>query len=253
MKTKYWLFLISGLFASNAMAVIPVVDWSAIIQAGNELRQLQQQYKMLEDTYNNAKNQYETLRNTYDNAKNQLATVKSLRDFNKGKYGWGELANKLKDLKERQWSPSTWEDALKNISGGNPARYKALASKYKEKNKDLLSDTEFAKGASKEKLDNYKKSKEVHRAASIQSTYAFNDINKHLQNVHDISSKIEKAENTKSAIDLNSRLLAEIAYLQTQNLKMQALQNQQTAHSLSQELSSQSESAAFNKIPDYRK
>ncbi len=253
MKLKYILPVVSLLICSSSYAIIPVIDGAAIAQAISQLKQLQEQYTTLNNTYKNAKKQYDTLKDTYENAQKQLDNVKQLKEFNNGHYNWGNLGNLTKDLTERKWSPGTWDDALKNISGGNPERYKELASKYKERNSHLLSDEAFAEGASKEKLENYKKTKEVHRAASIQASYAFNDINKHLENVHKLSSQIEKADNTKSAIDLNSRLLAEIAYIQTQNLKMQALLNQQSAQNLAQELSSESESAAFNKIPDYRK
>ena len=252
MKLKYLISVISLFAYSHIHATIPVIDWASIVQAGSQLEQLQEQYKTLTETYENAKKQYDTLKDTYDNAQAQLETVNKLKDFNNGHYDWGTLNNLKKDLVERKWSPETWDDALKNISGGNPERYEELSSKYNERNKNLLSDDDFSQGASKEKLENYKKSKEVHRAASIQSSYAFNDINKHLENVHKLSSQIEKAENTKSAIDLNSRLLAEIAYIQTQNLKMQALLNQQSVQNLSHELSAESENAAFNKIPDYK-
>ena len=60
-------------------------------------------------------------------------------------------------------------------------------------------------------------------------SYFARDPNESLQRIHELSEQIEKAENTKAAIDLNSRLVAEVAYLQAQNLKAQAIINQQLA------------------------
>jgi len=195
------------------------------------------------------KGQYKTLKETYDKSKKQLTELDNIKKMGIGNYGWGQMQNTLGDLKQREWSPSSWENALKNIAGGNPERYKKLVDSYEKQHK-TLSDTDFLKGASKEKLEEHKQSRKINRAANIQSTYAFNDINNHLKEVYKLSSKIEKTKNTKSAMDLNSRLLAEIAYIQTQNLKMQAVLNQQASQSGARELSSESQSASFNRLPD---
>jgi type IV secretion system protein VirB5 len=119
-----------------------------------------------------------------------------------------------------------------------------------EKNHTTLDDAAFEKGTSKEQLTRYKQAIEVNKAASVESTYSYNEINKHLKAVHQLSAQIEKAPNTKSAVDLNSRLLAEIAYIQTQNLKMQTLISQQLAQGGADDIAIDSQIARFNRLPD---
>lgn len=234
--------LLGFAFSANSFAVMPVVDAGAILNLGKQLTEMKKQYDLLNDTYQNAKAQL-------DNAKSQLDSVNQLKNFNSGHYQFGDLHNSLSDLKDRQWSPNTWDEALHNVAGGNPDRYKELVKAYEQKHK-TLDDASFEKGASKEKLALYKEAIEVNKAASVEGTYSYNEINKHLKMVHDLSAQIEKAPNTKSAVDLNSRLLAEIAYIQTQNLKMQTLISQQIAQGGANDIASDSQIARFNRLPD---
>lgn len=230
------------LCVSNANATLPVIDFSALIQLSSQLQQLEKQYMLM-------KNAYTTARSQLDNAKNQLDNIKSLKKSNVGSYGWGEMINSIRDLQRRQWSPGTWDDALKNIAGGNASRYQELVEAY-ERDHRVLSRTDYEKGATQEKGKRFEEAKSYNRAVSVQSTYVFNEINQHLQNVYELSKKIENTDNTKSALDLNSRLLAEIAYLQTENLKMQTLMNQSAVQLSAKEISNESEGAVFNTLPD---
>lgn len=241
MKIKT-LALLGIAFSANSFAVMPVIDAGAIINLGKQLTEMKKQYELLNDTYQNARAQL-------DNAQSQLDSVNQLKNFNSGHYQFGDLNNTLSDLKDRQWSPNTWDDALHNVAGGNPDRYRELVKSY-EKNHKTLDDATFEKGTSKEQLTLYKQAIEVNKAASVESTYSYNEINKHLKAVHDLSTQIEKAANTKSAVDLNSRLLAEIAYIQTQNLKMQTLISQQLAQGGSNDIAIDSQIARFNRLPD---
>jgi type IV secretion system protein VirB5 len=229
-------------FSVNGFAVMPVIDAGAIANLAKQLSAMKRQYSLMSDTYKNARAQL-------DNAQSQLDSVNQLKNFNSGHYQFGDLDNTLSDLKDRQWSPNTWDDALHNVAGGNPDRYKELVRAY-EKNHKTLDDATFEKGTSKERLTLYKQAIEVNKAASVESTYSYNEINKHLKAVHEISAQIEKAPNTKSAVDLNSRLLAEIAYIQTQNLKMQTLISQQLAQGGSNEIAIDNQIAKFNRLPD---
>jgi type IV secretion system protein VirB5 len=203
---------------------------------------LKDQYDTLQQTYNTAQQQLNT-------AQSQLDSVNQIKNFNSGHYQFGDLNNSLTDLKDRQWSPNTWDDALHNVAGGNPERYNELVKAY-EKNHTRLDDATYEKGASKEQLTRYKQTIAVNKAASVESTYSYNEINKHLKAVHQLSAQIEHAPNTKSAVDLNSRLLAEIAYIQTQNLKMQTLISQQLAEGGANDIASDSQIARFNRLPD---
>jgi type IV secretion system protein VirB5 len=241
-NTLITALLINLLTPATYADILGVSDAALLANAVKQLNQLKDQYDTLQQTYSNAQQQLNT-------AQSQLDSVNQLKNFNSGHYQFGDLNNSLSDLKDRQWSANTWDDALRNVAGGNPDRYKELVKAY-EKNHKTLDDTTFEKGASKDQLDQYKQAIKVNKAASIESTYSYNEINKHLKAVHDLSTQIEKAPNTKSAVDLNSRLLAEIAYIQTQNLKMQTLISQQLAQGGSNDIAIDSQIARFNRLPD---
>ena len=238
------------LTANFSYSLMPVVDYPAIAQLVSQLKQLQEQYKVIKGQYDTAKEHYTTAQNHLQNAKSQLNTINKIKDFNSGHYGMGELQNTLTDLKGRQWSPNNWDDALKNLSGGNTQRYQQLVKSYNERMKHNLSAEDFSKVAGKGQAEAYKQSREVNQAVVVQTTYAFNDINEHLKSVHELSAKIDKTENTKSAIDLNSRLVAEIAYIQLQTLKLQTLISQQTSQVGANQIAKRSDMASFNRLPD---
>ena len=197
------------------------------------------------------KEQTDKMQEAYQQGKAHLETANHLKELHEGHYGLGDLKNTAADLKNRQWSPETWEDALKNLAGGNKARYDALVKAY-EKNNDFLSDDEFSKGASQAHVKQYKKKRAVNEAVTVQTTYAFDELSKHIKTVHELSAKIESSSNqgTKSALDLNARLLAEIAYIQVQSLKLQALMSQQNAQNAADDIWEESERSRFNQLPD---
>jgi type IV secretion system protein VirB5 len=229
--TLCWLIIVPGAQAD----ILGVSDAALLANAIEQLNQLREQYR--------------TLQQTYENAKAQSHSIDQIKNFNSGHYQFGDLNNSLQELKNRQWSPDTWDNALRNVAGGNPERYKALVKDY-EKRHPVVDDIAFEKGANKERLALYKQGIQINKAASVESTYAYNEINHYLKDVHQLSAQIEKAPNTKSAIDLNSRLLAEIAYIQTQNLKIQTLISQQLVQSGINEIASESSMARFNRLPD---
>jgi type IV secretion system protein VirB5 len=136
------------------------------------------------------------------------------------------------------------------MAGGNSDRYASLVKAY-ERAHPTLSDDEYRRGASDARLAMYQQNKKINKAVSVQTTAAFNQINKHLEAVHALSKQIEGAsnKNTKSAVDLNTRLLAEMAYIQTDLFKLQALANQQAAQVEANAIAEDSEAARFNQLP----
>ena len=218
----------------SSYATLPVFDYTAAINFIVEFQKLKQQYKLLNQTYNNAIQ--------------RLTEAKTLVKDSEGHYGFGSLDNSAADLKQREWSPSNWQDALKGLSGGNAARYQQLLSEYK-KNHHTLSQTDFAKGAGSARALNYNQQVQTNQAAAVQTSYAFNDVQQHLQSVHQLSAQIEQAKNTKAAVDLNSRLLTELAYISVQELKMQTLMNQQLAQQSASNISAETQNASFNELP----
>jgi len=235
-KTVLGIALLLGSTLVHADA-LGVSDSLVIVEMVKQFKELQEQTAKMKEAY--------------DQGKAHLDTASQLKKLHEGHYGLGDLKNTAEDLKNRQWSPETWEDALQNLAGGNKARYDALVKAY-EKNNDFLSDDEFAKGASQAHVKQYKKKRAVNEAVTVQTTYAFDELSKHIKTVHELSAKIESSSNqgTKSALDLNARLLAEIAYIQVQSLKLQALMSQQNAQNAADDIWAESERSRFNQLPD---
>lgn len=216
-------------------AVAPVIDMAAISKMVEQIKHM--------------KSQLDLMRSTYTNAKSQLDTLNNLKQQNVGSYGFGSLDNGFDSLQSWQSSADNWNDALKNISGGNKERYAELVKAYEAAHPGL-SEVELSKGASPAQAAQYTQNKLLNKAASVETTYAFNEINKRLKSIHTLSSNIEKAPNTKSAVDLNSRLIAELAYIEVLNLKLQTIISQQLVQSSASSLDDDSELIRFNTLPD---
>lgn len=245
MKACLWglLFFASTSFALPVPAgVMAVVDLKAIGQLTSQLKQLREQYTVLRGTYDTAVSHLNT-------AQWQLEKLKELKALNSGSYNFGKLMNTIDDLDSLKNSADSWAGTLQEIAGGNHARFVQLAQAY-EKSYPLLSESEYKKNTSLRLAQNYKQARNVNKAVSVETTYVFNQINHHLKKVQNLSQQIDKAPNTKAAIDLNSRLNTEIAYILMLNLKQQTLISQQLAHNGAQSLIADSEIARFHRLPD---
>ena len=209
-------------------------DAAVVAQLVKNLAEMKKQYTKLEEQYKAMQQQYQTLENIQGDAE--------------GHYGFGNLLNSAQGLTNREWSPDDWDSALKGLSGGNPSRYQQLLQEYKEGHPSL-STSEYEKSESADNAKTYGQEVEANQAASTNATYAFNDIKKHLEDVHALSMQIDKTNNTKAAIDLNSRLLTEMAYVQIQELKMETLLNEQAAEASSSAIASETEAAKFDQLP----
>ena len=157
--------------------------------------------------------------------------------------------NTDEDRKEQDWAQDDWRDALEDLSGGNSARYKELEKAYK-KDHPSLSERQYAKGASHSLVRSYRNMVRVNKAATIHADEEYNHIKSLKNNIRRLSHKIESAPNTKAAMDLNSRLLTELSYISTEELRMQTLMNHQMAAATAESVDAKSREAIFNKLPE---
>ena len=237
-KTKnFLLFACVAVMAlsNNAFATIPVFDYTSFIELYHE--------------FNTLKDQYNLMQQQYDNAKSRLTEIQQVRGNSEGHYGFGNLLNGQAYKTKREWSPDNWQDALKGLSGGNPARYQQLVSQYKNDN-PTLSASDFEKSESADNSKIYQAQIQNNQAANVTATYAFNNIKNHIEHIESISQQIESAPNQKAATDLNTRMNAEIAYTQVEVLKQLALMNEQTAQHNEDRIKYETANAKFNKLPD---
>ncbi|HDO7798502.1 TPA: hypothetical protein P5R21_000717 [Legionella pneumophila] len=223
-----------GISSASHADILGVEDAQLILLAMKQLGELQEQYRVLSDTY--------------QTARNQLDNLNQLKSMNSGHYGFGDFNNGLDSLQNWQSPVSTWQDALQNLSGGNQQRYQALMEAY-EKNHPALDENSYARFTTPANAARFKEDKAVNRAVMVQTTESYNEINKHMEALHKLSQQIEKTPNTKGAIDLNSRLITEIGFIQLMSLRLQALISQQAAQENLSALQDRAEMAKFNRLP----
>jgi type IV secretion system protein VirB5 len=166
-----------------------------------------------------------------------------------GNYGYGTINNSNKDLKDREWSPESWDDALKGLSGGNDQRYQELLSAYQEDHPSLSQD-DFSKGSSDVYATDYQQMVATNQAANVHASYAFEEVNEHLETIKKLSDEIEHTDNQKAISDLNARINTEEAYLQVEQIKAISVMNEQLAQGQASEIVSRSEASKFNQIPE---
>lgn len=213
--------------------LLGVEDAALLANAVKQLRELEEQYKLLQSTY--------------QTSQAQLESIKSIKEFNSGSYGFGALENGLDSLQSWQNPADNWREALEHISGGKNERYAELVRNY-EASHPMLSEAEFAKGATASRTTQYQYSKKINKTISVETTKMFDEINTRLKNINTLSRKIDETPNTKSAVDLNSRLTAELTYISVMHLKLQALMNQQITQNTANELAEEGEIARFNTL-----
>ncbi len=251
MKTHAFLVFLAGVSASTWVHadLLGVEDAALLAKTVEQVNTLYKQLETMEKTYGTTVQQYQATQNILNKAEAQLDSMNKLVSKNSGHYGYGDLNNSTSDLRRQQWSANRWRDSLKGQAGNSDGKYKELSDAWQANHKTQNVPT-FKKGARGEVVQNYQHSMAVNRAAGVQSEYAFNEINTSLERIHQLSQQIEKADNTKAAVDLNSRLLTEVAYLQTQNLKAQSLINQQLAQKQAVELSERATASEFLAFDD---
>lgn len=233
-RAACFLIAAMGISSASHADILGVEDAQLILLAMKQLGELQEQYRVLSDTY--------------QTARSQLDNLNQLKSMNSGHYGFGDFNNSLDSLQSWQSPVSTWQDALQNLSGGNQQRYQALMDAY-EKNHPALDEASYSRFTTPANIMRFKEDKAVNRAVMVQTTESYNEINKHMEALHKLSQQIEKTPNTKGAIDLNSRLITEIGFIQLMSLRLQALISQQAAQENLSALQDRAEMAKFNRLP----
>ncbi|MFO2668712.1 type IV secretion system protein [Legionella pneumophila serogroup 1] len=233
-RAACFLIAAMGISSASHADILGVEDAQLILLAMKQLGELQEQYRVLS--------------NTYQTARSQLDNLNQLKSMNSGHYGFGDFNNSLDSLQSWQSPVSTWQDALQNLSGGNQQRYQALMDAY-EKNHPALNEASYSRFTTPANVMRFKEDKAVNRAVIVQTTESYNEINKHMEALHKLSQQIEKTPNTKGAIDLNSRLITEIGFIQLMSLRLQALISQQAAQENLSALQDRAEMAKFNRLP----
>ena len=211
----------------SSFAMMPVIDVGVIAKTSAMIKQLSDQYETMKQQYTTMQNQYSAVT---------------------GNYGFGNWHNAANDLQGREFNAPSWQAALKGEAGGNPARYQQLLAQYK-KNHATMNQSDYAKGASKTAATNYSNQVKTNQVSATTATYEFNDLNKHLKSLQELGKQIENAatnKDTKSAIDLNSRIVLEVGYIQVEEVRMATILNQQMAQASATQISQENAASQFN-------
>jgi hypothetical protein len=180
------------LFSQSAWAIVPVIDVKGLMGTLQNIQAI----KQMKDV---AHGDMEKLRGEFD-AVNPL-------NF------------KPDSLSSHTWSADSWQSAL---SGGGE-KMQGPFEAFKASNSDL-----YAFSNKLEKQSEIKETVDKNSVLQTESTEEYNQLQNHLAIINRLSNQIPTTSSTKAALDMNNKLLVEIAYLQVELLHMQVLNNQAT-------------------------
>lgn len=200
--------------AAPAMAGIPVVD---IPQTARDMIHYIQQINHWVSTINHWKNQALEMQRAYD------STV--------GNRNIGALVNAVNDKEFRQYLPMDWDSALEVFDDVN-----GLVSELDAEIATLTTELKHmsAKNMYADPTSQYAKDYERRRMNAMASMSiargVFNRGKTQIANIEKLLKAVDNAGNDqKAAIDLNSRISAEVALLNAQKLQVQATMAEQMA------------------------
>ena len=178
----------------------------------------------------------------------QLKTVDSALNTNlSGNFGYGNYLNGTSDLNQKLWSNNNWSDVLDNIGGGNAQQF-SLAQQAYANTYPVVSSNQIGQTLNNNDLTRvqYQQASNVDRAALAGSSYSYDQINTHIQDIHTILAMLENQPSEKAAVDLNTRLVAEVSFIQLEMLKQQDIQTQLMATQSQNSVNGLSDESKFN-------
>lgn len=183
----------------QAQAALPVIDTSAINHAILEFQELKRHYDMM-------KQQYDEL----------LA----LKDNITGSYGMGSLLDGLEDEASRRALPQTWQEVVQmQTQGFYGDRLKHYSEMLPTIDTKLLSNN-----LQDRDVIGYKLSKENTQSAFAATEAVYNQLDKRLKTIETLVDQIDKTENVKATMDLNSRIVAETGFISLDLARLNSMQ-----------------------------
>jgi type IV secretion system protein VirB5 len=136
------------------------------------------------------------------------------------------------------WSPDEYKDAVVSASGGNSERYQEIKDNYAQANRTLVETPASAIDNEKLIASSYTQKAQDANTALASSDYSYGDINQRIKNLQDLLERVDKTDaqgkpvynpNEKSAIDLNTRMVAESALIQAEILRLETIRTHMEA------------------------
>ncbi len=170
--------------------------------------------------------------NTNNISQNTLGQLNELKsEWKKLTAAYGMSDSKL-EQQARLWSANDWNEVLTQASGGNAQRFQELMRSYQSLYPTLEKGVAKPIDINLLNANSYKQSASTYQAALGASAYTYNDINSRISKLETLLSQVDnegKNQNEKAAIDLNSRLTAEVGFIQLELLKLQSIKLQMDA------------------------
>lgn len=213
-KSKLLIVSISLLGINSAYAMWPVIDPAAIQATVQQTAQLAEQYKVIKSTYDQIVNSNDLL---------GLAVTHL-----SGRYGLGDYLNTMDSVKYMNSNPDTWLSVLNGLDR-NLGRYTDYSDKYKQDFgfSESLDLSNIVKNSDFVKL--YEQHMATGQAAYALSSKMYDDSHDSLEKFKKLSDVIEdptKNPNTKSSMDLNTRVNVELGYQMSMMNRQLAVLNQ---------------------------
>ena len=126
------------------------------------------------------------------------------------------------------WSSDQWDEAIAVTSGGNSSRFNQLKSAYAAQNPTITSSSPSV-NVGQLNENTYTQKAAVTNTALAASQYVYEDTDNRVHSFDQMKAWIDDVnvnQNEKAAVDLNTRVLIEIGYIQNEMLKLQSIQAQ---------------------------
>jgi Type IV secretion system proteins len=134
-------------------------------------------------------------------------------------------------LSDHTWSEDSWKSALSGVKNGE---------NFKNDNKDIYAFSD--QSSQKPEID---ATLQTNSILETESAAEYDRLGSYTKTINELSNKIPAAESTKSALDINNKLLVEVAYLEIEMIHMQALANQAASWRMSHDLKSAASTDRF--------
>lgn len=163
--------------------------------------------------------------------RNQALGMKRAYDSTIGNRDIGGLVNTLTDKQVRQYMPEDWDSGLEAVHDASVAVTqldREIANVSRELN-HMTAKNMYADPTSRYARDYERRRYEALSAMSL-ARGMFNRGKLNIQNIEKLMTAIDRGGNDqKAALDLNSRVTAEVALLNTQSLQIQSTMAKQMA------------------------
>jgi len=148
-----------------------------------------------------------------------------------GHYGAGDLFNNKKERSRWRWGSTGFLSVDGKDLNAENERFAQLFQDYQTRYPELDPNKLISAEQGSAKTQFEHDSAVANHLAMASANYLYDGVQTEVEKMESLIGLIEKSENEKSAIDLNSRLIGEMALIELESLRLQSIQTQLAAMS----------------------